>query len=92
MRIVLILSIFLASCSAQESVLPSTERSCNFTAQQQKSAWSNVTAQLIERYPDHAKFCETNVPASSKVFEVVNGECRVYLACAQTVEGHSLLH
>ena len=92
MRSILILLIFLTSCATQNDRLPSVDRLCNFDEKQKEIAWSNVVNSLIMNYPEHSKYCEINEPASSQTFNVVSGECRVYLGCTGTVEGHMLSH
>jgi hypothetical protein len=92
MRALIVLSIFLSACVSQEGSFAEYEGACDLSNQQKEKAWKNVTDELINRYPDHAPYCETEDPASSKLFSVVDGECRVYIACAKPVNGGYLLH
>ena len=85
-------TIFIVSCASQQHSFSEPEHMCALDSEQKEMAWRNVIDTLIQRYPEHSKYCETEALASSKMFAVQNDECQVYLACAKSVNGSSLLH
>lgn len=91
-RVLLLSIIFIASCTSQKHSFSKSERLCALNAEQKEVAWQNVVEALIQEYPEHSQYCETEALASSKLFTVLNGECRVYLACAKSANGSTLLH
>ena len=87
-----LLTIFLLSCSSTGNNFAKVERECLFDQAQKLRAWSNIVTHVKSEYPRHAEFCDLNRSYSDRSFNVVDGECRIYLGCSNQVSNEVLSH
>ena len=82
----------MSGCTSQEYPWAKSQGPCNLSEEQKVKAWENVISAMKTEQPKHSEYCDLNRPQHDLTFERVEGKCRTYLGCGNSVNGGYLLH